>query len=466
MKKVNKWQKSALGAAVALAITCGSAQTEAAMLDAVPAGDWSYAAVNELVAAGAVPGYEVEIPAGQTLSRIEMAMIVDAAKGNTALTAEQRATVEQLNKSYYYDIKKVALLNKLDRLDESKLDAAGETLTTEEKASIKKAASLADKLSISGYARIRNDHYLKDSGHGTQTTRTTRANMLTIMVNTAYKVNENWTANTELEYRNSLSGFDDKKVAMLNGGEDNTKLNWHTYVVGKMPQLGLTAKLGKWNEWNAYGWGMDVDCDFSGAQFTYGKKDFKTYLSLGQMDLWDDAMGGTRTQEKVSSLRFYYPFDKNNDVNFGVSYTSAMASRYQDPDQGRVFYYYAHARHRFDSNWQVRAGLIDSNAKRDPSNSLAGTKTKQPGRWLQLDYKGAKLNQPGSYGITATYRYEPALSWPTVTDWCGLNERFFRLGVSYVPAKNILLNSFYSWQREIDTGARGDLYRFQAQFFF
>lgn len=466
MKKNNVWKKKALGVAIAGALICGGAQTEAAMLDAVPAGDWSYAAVNELITAGAVPDYAVAIPEGQTLSRIEMAMIVDAAQSNTQLTAEQRASVERLSKSYYYDIKKVALLNKLDRLDESKLDNAGGALTQEEKASLKKAASLADKLTISGYTRIRNDHYIKNSGHGTETTKTTRANMITVSVNAGYKVNDNWTAHTELEYRNSLSGFDDMKTGILDGGENNTKLGWHTYVIGDLPQLGLKAKLGKWNEWNIYGWGMDIDCDFSGAQFTYGKKDFKTYLTLGQMDLWDDVMGGDRKKEKVSSLRFYYPFDKNNDINFGVSYSSAMASRYQDPDQGRVFYYYAHASHRFDSNWQVRAGLINSNADRNPASTLAGTKTKQPGRWLQLNYKGAKLNQPGSYGITATYRYEPALTWPTVTDWCGLNERFFRLGASYVPAKNILLDTFYTWAREIDTGARNDLYRFQAQFFF
>ena len=64
------------------------------------------------------------------------------------------------------------------------------------------------------------------------------------------------------------------------------------------------------------------------------------------------------------------------------------------------------------------------------------------------------------------YRYEPALSWPTVTDWCGLNERFLRLGFNYVPAKNILLDTFYQWARDIDTGVKDDLYRFQAQFFF
>lgn len=447
-----------------------SVEAAGGFLAEVPAGDWSYSAVNELITAKVVPDYAVAIPEGRVLSRLEMAMIVDSAMKNQAnMTDVQQAALNKLNNEYYYDIKKLTLLNRLDNLDNSQMDKlnnqqAGETLTKEEKAGLKKAAALADKLSINGYARIRNDHYLKDAKDGTGTKRSTRANMIHIAVNSTYKINDNWAAHTDVGYRSSFSNFDDTKS--LSPNENQTGLTVDGYVTGKFPKLGLDAKVGKWNEWNIYGWGMDIDCDFSGIQLTQGKKKFKTYFTAGQMDLWDDAMGGDRTKEKVTSLRFFYPFDSKNDINFGTSWSSAMASRYQDPDQGRVFYYYAHAHHKFDNNWGVRAGIINSNAKRDPNNAVASTKTKHPGRWLQIDYKGAKLDKPNTYGVTLTYRYEPALSWPTVTDWCGLNEKFLRLGVSYVPYKNILLDTFYTWGREIDTGARSDLYRFQAQFFF
>jgi len=468
MKTWNLLNAGKIGTAAvmtAAVVSCGaSAEAAGGFLTEVPAGDWSYSAVNELIAAKAVPDYAVTIPEGRVLSRLEMAMIVDSAMKNQANMSDvQQEKLNRLNSEYYYDIKKLTLLNRLDNLDNAQMDKLngtqeGETLTAEEKAGLKKAAALADKLSVSGYARIRNDHYLKDTG------RTTRANMIHIAVNSTYKVNDNWAAHADIGYRNSFSGFDETKS--LTPNENQTGLTVDGYVTGKFPKLGLEAKVGKWNEWNIYGWGMDIDCDFSGIQLVQGKKKFKTFFTAGQMDLWDDAMGGTRTQEKVTSLRFFYPFDAKNDINFGVSYSSAMASRYQDPDQGRVFYYYTHAHHKFDNNWGIRAGIINSNAKRDPNNTVAGTKTKKPGHWLQLDYKGAKLDKPNSYGVTLTYRYEPALSWPTVTDWCGLNEKFVRLGFSYVPYKNILLDTFYTWGREIDTGARSDLYRFQAQFFF
>lgn len=471
MKDWTKRSKRTLGAAVvSAALALGSSVTgEAAangFLSEVPVNDWSYGAVNDLISAGVVPDYTLAIPEGRIMSRMEMAMIVDAAMQNqAAMTEAQQAELKKLNEAYYYDIKKARMLAKLDAMDMSETSGKGEaSFTPEEREGLKKAAALADKLSISGYARLRNDHYLKDNGAG-GTARSTRANMVHIAVNSTYKINEDWQAHADVGYRGTFSALN-KDSKSISPDEDHAGVTIDPYVTGRFPKLGLDVKVGKWNEWNIYGWGMDIDCDFAGIQLVQGKKKFKTFFTTGKMDLWDYAMGGNREDEQVTSLRFFYPFDDKNDINFGLSSSSAMASRYQDPDQGRVLYYFVHGHHVFDKNWQVRAGLINSNAKRDSSNPDAGSKTKQPGRWLQVQYKGADLNRPGSYGITATYRYEPALSWPTVTDWCGLNEKFIRLGVNYVPAKNIMLDTFYTWGREIDTDKRSDLYRFQAQLFF
>jgi hypothetical protein len=459
-EKIMKKTLAVLG--LSTVIFCGGVQAQAApgFFQEVPLSDWSYEAVNGLIATGHVNAYTESIPQGRIMSRMEMALVVDDAMQNLkAFAPAEQDTIQKLNKEYYYDIKKIHILSKLDNADLEKAanEVNGTTFTEEEKAGLKKAAALANKVSIDGYARLRNDHYLKDTG------RTTRANQIKVQINTAYKVDNNWQVHADINYSNSLSGLDETKT--LSGDENHTCIGYDTYITGRMVNNALGLKVGKWNEWNIYGWGMDIDCDFAGVQLDYGKKDLKTYLTVGKMDLWDDSMGGDRKYEQVTSLRSFYPFDKKNDINFGVSWSSAMVSRYQDPSQGRVFYYYTHAHHQFDNNWDLRVGIINSNAKRD-NTALAGTKTKQPGRWIQLQYKGSNIQVPGSYGITATYRYEPALTWPTVTDWCGLNERFVRLGVSYVPAKNILLDTFYTWAREIDTGARDDMFRFQAQFFF
>lgn len=478
MKYGKNYRKNAMILGMTGALLLGSGiPAEAASADGflaeVPVSDWSYSAVNSLIQAGVVPDYAMPIPQGRVMSRMEMAMIVDSAmKNQSAMTAEQVAAVKKLDAEYYYDIKKVDLLNKLDRLSDEQVNAVanGQTapaMSADDQKNIKRLAQLADKFDVGGYVRIRNDHYLKDQKNGTGTQRTQRANMIHIAVQSKYKINKDWTAHTDIGYRNSLSGFTDyRSTPTIGAGENKTGLTMDTYINGKFPKLYTNMKFGKWNEWNPFGWGMDIDCDFIGAQFTHGKTKFKTFLTAGQMDLWDNLMGGKRKKEKVTSLRFFYPFDAKNDANFGVSFSHPMASRYQSQDQNRVFYYYAHAHHKFDRNWDLRVGTINSNAKRDADNAVAGTKTKKPGRWVQLQYKKADLRNPGTYDITADYRYEPALVWPTVTDWCGLNEKFIRLKFSYVPTKNVLIDTFYTWGREIDTGARDDMYRFQAQFFF
>ena len=57
------------------------------------------------------------------------------------------------------------------------------------------------------------------------------------------------------------------------------------------------------------------------------------------MDLWDNGMGGNLGYERISSLRSFYQVDSKNDMTFGVSWPTAMPSRFQNADQGRAFYY-------------------------------------------------------------------------------------------------------------------------------
>lgn len=462
-----------------LALSTAATASAASFLDEVPADDWSYGAVNNLIETGNVTDYSISIPEGRVLSRMEMAAIVDAAyKNKDAFSEADQFVIEQLNKDYYYDIKKVNMLNNIDNIDMASLDAkkGDVAFSEEEKAKIKKAADFADRFNINGSVRIRNDHYLRDIGPGNQSTgkteRATRSNHLQVFVHSDYKINDNWKANTDLTYRRSMNNpsFLFNKGG-IDVGETEGGINPDIYLTGNFMDDCLKVKIGRWYEWDPFGWGMDIDGDYAGLKFEFGKK-LKTYLTIGQMDEYDYVMyngkqnedgtwdTGTTGYQNVNSLRFFYPFDNKNDVNFGISVSDGMRGRGQVED--RVLYYFAHGHHKFDDNWDLRAGIINSNAQR-----LEGVnRTKKPGQWLQLQYKNADVNKPGSYAITADYRYEPSLTWPTVTDWCGNNEKFFRLGFAYVPAKNILLDTFYTWAREIDTNARDDMFRFQAHFFF
>ena len=83
MKHWNKCSKTILAMGVAAMVFGGATTTEAAsnFLAEVPANDWSYETANSLISAGVVPDYDMTIPQGRVLSRLEMAMIVQQAVG-------------------------------------------------------------------------------------------------------------------------------------------------------------------------------------------------------------------------------------------------------------------------------------------------------------------------------------------------------------------------------------------------
>ena len=203
-------RKKILIAALSTAMLCGSVQVSASsnFFADVPADDWSYSAVNELIATGHVADYTEPIPQGRIMSRLEMAMIVDAAQQNlSAFTSDEQAVIARLGKEYFYDVKKIQLLNKLDAADEKSLERS-EDFTPEEKSKLK---DLADRFRFDGYVRFRNDHFIKHDKSTGEKTRTTRANMVHLQLATHYKINDDWEATLDMGYCNSLSGFDERR---------------------------------------------------------------------------------------------------------------------------------------------------------------------------------------------------------------------------------------------------------------
>lgn len=184
------------------ALMCGVVPSSASsnFFADVPADDWSYSAVNELIATGKVGGYSEPIPEGRIMSRLEMAMIVDEAQRNlSAFNSEEQSMIERLGKEYFYDVKKVQLLNKLDAADAGALER-NDDFTPEEKSKLK---DLADRFRFDGYVRFRNDHYIKHDKSTNVKTRTTRANMVHLQVATHYKINDDREATLDMGYRNS-----------------------------------------------------------------------------------------------------------------------------------------------------------------------------------------------------------------------------------------------------------------------
>jgi|GEM_PF-1041897 len=497
------FNKKKLAAAILTgALAFGSMQVEAAsnFFADVPSGDWSYSAVNELIATGNVPGYNQQIPSGRIMSRLEMAMIIDEAQKNSSqFSADQRATIERLAKEYFYDIKKVQILNKINMADEKALEnldkpqSSGETLFTTEEAD--KLKTLANRFSFTGYTRIRHDHLIADTwtpdpgtvagadgkyhypGTG-EKTRTTDRHHIGVYLQTRYKINDHWTAGANFGWVGNTDEVDDPTYP---SGENKTGMStpdvWVEGDVGK--DRAVHVKAGRWNEWTPEGYGYDRDSDIVGLQISFGKPIFRTTFTAAKVDLWDNFMSssylqqvrGYETDEWTSFLgvRWDYNPNEKTEVHFGVHGMSAMTSRYQDDKlRKHPIYYYVNAGYKFNDLWRIRGGIINSNAKMidHPWGDDGPQVNKSPGLWFNVWYRGADPSKPGTYDIYATYRKEPGKSWVTVTDWWPKNAEGFRIGTDITVAKNILFNTMVDRIKEIDTKSKQTRYRFQMMMLF
>lgn len=399
-------KKKLLAAALSSAIMLVAAQTTASsnFFADVPADDWSYTAVNKLIATGHVADYTEPIPQGRIMSRLEMAMIVDAAQQNlSAFTSDEQAVITRLGKEYFYDIKKLQLLNRLDNLDEKALEQSGEDFTPEEKQKIK---TLANRFEVTGFAQVRHDHIIQNNamtsaddkylGVGDKT-RSKPSTYTKIDVTTKYKVNDTWNAYGKLIMRGSTDHVDDFGISR---GENESTIVPELWLTGKIGGgRGVDVKLGRWNEWTPMGWGYDIDCDIAGVQFSFGKPIFRTTLTAGKIDLWDNLMmspylesRGYDSDEETNFLGVrwdYYHPNQKLDAHFGFHGMDAMTSRYQDPHKkNHVLYYYVHAGYKFDNNWQIRGGVINSNAKMidHPWGEGGPQVSRNPGLWLGAWY--------------------------------------------------------------------------------
>ncbi len=478
-----------------------SVQVEAAtnFFAEVPSGDWSYSAVNELINSGSVPNYTQPIPSGRVLSRLEMAMIVEEAQNNAAnLNEAQKAQLDKLTQEYYYDIKKVQLLNKINAADEKTLDSLngtgdGKAIATTETAGGQKVEGIANRVTITGYTRIRHDHLISDtwtpnptlgadgkyhySGTGPKV-RSTDRHHIGVYLHTKYIINDNWFARANFGWVGNTDEVDDP---VFPSGENKTGMStpdvWVEGDVGK--DKAVHVKFGRWNEWTPEGYGYDRDSDMAGIQISFGKPIFRTVFTAAKVDLWDNYMSsdylqnvrGYQTDEWTSFLGVRWDYNPNpkTEVHFGIHGMSAMTSRYQDDKlRKHPIYYYVNAGYKFNDLWRIRGGIIHSNAKMiDHPWGVDGPQVnKSPGLWFNVWYRGADPKKPGTYDIYATYRKEPGKSWVTVTDWWPKNAEGFRIGTDITVAKNMLFNTMIDRIKEIDTKSKQTRYRFQMMMLF
>ena len=437
--------KKTLISMVTGALVIGAASTTFAAANPfsdVPADSWAYDAVAKLASDGIVNGYPDGTYKGQnTMTRYEMAQIVAKAMTKTDMDKADKALVDKLAAEF-----------------SEELDNLGVRVSDLEKKS--------DNVKWGGRMRMSYKGIKSPELKTGDTSYTTseRSNSSTYELRLQPKMfigNSGWTANARIRYFSNIESANNggsTSTSDTNGGSDksNTVID-RIYAEG--PLFGADAKLGKLDTYSddVFGTGMIIDDSISGAQFNWhiGDKAGKSYVKavVGRYDYnssanaasaANDAYDGTGDymslevglapkDSKLSGIVGYTGF-KNLDANGGGKFSTSSTD-----DSTNIWI--AGAGYQFDKNVKL-FGLYAKSSMDEIASYTGDDQSKAYD--ITLNYKGAKLDKPGSWGVYTAYRYlgEYATIHPTY-DASARGTKGWEIGATYTVAQNILATLRY-----------------------
>ncbi|AJQ29865.1 S-layer homology domain-containing protein [Pelosinus fermentans] len=425
--------KKKLVASLAAAMILGVAGTSFAAVvnpfSDVPAKHWSYGAVTKLAHDGILDGYgDGTFRGDKTISRYEMAIIV----------AKAMSKVDQA------DASNKVLIEKLSNEYASELDKLGARMTTVE--------SKIDNVKWNGFVRAKYDSDTSD-GHNINGGN----KHYFLRLDGSAKINDNWQGYWASETRHDYTSNGWSK---LGENQDNTNDGdgawFRIWAQGKVGAVGVTAG----RAWIGYAdnavWGHEATgiwLDVPTGKFKTSVFAAKPTQGNGAITL-DDA-----TNTNIYGINFNTDISKKLNINLLVGgnekheRTINTAGHYEDKDGSP---------HWVDPETTVVKqqmgswGGVTLTAKLTQDLKLTGTYAKTDAddfnktHHIRLDYKGADLNKPGSYGIYARFFRFGANGDPSHDDeWDSMrrDSRGWIVGVDYAVAKNVQWTNFYSDQK-------------------
>ncbi len=397
--------KKSLVLAMAMALGVTASAYAANPFSDVPAGHWAYDAVNKLAAAGVVDGYPDGTYGGDKLmTRYEMAQIV-------AKAMAKGANVDKLAAEF---------------ADE--LDSLGVRVANLEKK--------ADNVKITGQIRAS----YKDVDGDVNSNSMKLRNRLWV----EGQVNEDWTYTAMLQNEQDFSN---------STGDDEIVLN-RAYVNGRVG--GLDVQAGRWDEVTFTGNVLDSYID--GVKVSYGDK-VQVFGLVGKGADGADIVGED-AHDNVG-----YLFDDDDRL-----YVAGVTA-----DMGAVDAYAAYFKADSSNNTLVDGKEIWNvgvNYNFAPDFVLSGEymrgnedyyDTDKDGWAVDLAWKGASADEPGSYGLHVGYFDQSANAYLTPTTDGFVDADIFRTGykgmvygASYTFAKNIVgVFNYYDFESK-EGGADAD----------
>ena len=279
----------------------------------------------------------------------------------------------------------------------------------------------------------------------------------------SFAINKNWTGYAGLYYGGGINPDTGNKRNLIDAKNidgDDFRVKW-AYVEGVYGNTRI--ELGKTVFTSVVDEGMIMDDHLSGGRVTFGK-DLKFTVAAGRHNHRNDDVisvdtatssyvGGELTYNKnnfFAGLGYHYFSNKDawknayGDESANI-WTVGLGYRFSD---FRLYGAYAH------------------NTQGDYS-AMADGGDNRKAYTIQLEYKGAKLNKPGSFGLEAGYRHlgSYAAMCPTY-DYTYGNWKGWFVGGKVTLLPNVTLHLGYSDGKTINTGLKQKIYYSRFQFFF
>ena len=391
--------KKSLVLAMAMALGVTASAYAANPFSDVPAGHWAYDSINKLAAAGVIDAFGGD----KLMTRYEMAQIV-------AKAMAKGANVDKLAAEF---------------ADE--LDNLGVRVANLEKK--------ADNVKITGELRYR---YIDQKGEvnvDADGKKHSYVNDLRSRIWINGQINDDWSYTGMLQNTQNLGD---------NAGNEKTDFQ-RAYVDGKLG--GMAVRAGRYNLVLADGNFYDTRAD--GIEVAYGK-DVKLTGYAGKfaedtnIDGWDTNGGNYWGADVTAAI------GKGLDLSAGYIHVNDIV---EDDD------------HLYDNKvWYVGAkyavghvGLSAMYLKGDLSDN-SGHKYdedwQKDGYVIGLDYKGAKADEVGSWGLWAKYYDQGTATYLAHTTdahtFWGYGFKGYGVGANYTFAKNIVGNVAYYETKDID----------------
>ena len=424
--------KKTLVSALTGALVIGATATTFAAanpFEDVPADHWAYDAVAQLAADGVIEGYGDGTYRGdQEITRYEMAQMVARAMAKTGVNGADKAMIDRLAAEF---------------ADE--LNNLGVRVAALEKK--------VDNVKWTGRVRYRYIHRSEDnmSDHEKENKNT---NQVLFRLEPTARINENWVGKARIDYGQADN--------MNTGSNETSATVDRIYVEGT---YGTTKiDLGKIPFKTQADYGMVSDYRMAGGQVVFGK-DVKLSLAAGRIN--DDnykvfATGGTNagtTDYILKKTASYQGVEVYNDRAQKFTWVLGFQRVKQEAEMKALFdgtevnIWNVGLGYKFSQDVSLTGAYAQATGIND-GGILGKIDSKHKHSYaVQLNYKGAKASQMGSWGAFVGYRHLGELSTihSTYREFGPMNggEKGWEVGLSWAPMKNVVGKVQYYWGKEL-----------------